>query len=156
MGFNCEIKYAEWRVEESLFIDRNLFVDIILETVSRYAGDRPIVYSSFDPDIVYIVSQKQRRYPVLYLTEGGQAKTEDVRKNSLAAAIRWADQLKLDGLCCDVESLLPHRKDVIADILSRGLLLFTYGALNNDPTFFRMQKDLGVHGIISDRWAVSK
>jgi len=63
-GFNIEIKYPcyEEAIEMDLhYIDRNRYVERILDTVFEYAGERAIIFSSFDPDVCRIVSMKQPR-----------------------------------------------------------------------------------------------
>lgn len=54
-GFNVEIKYP-MRMQDGEhecvnFFERNEFVDRILRDVVEHAGERRIVFSSFEPDI---------------------------------------------------------------------------------------------------------
>lgn len=55
VGFNIEIKYPMLQVdginECDNYFERNEFLDIILADVIKNAGNRRIVFSSFDPDI---------------------------------------------------------------------------------------------------------
>ena len=55
VGFNIEIKYPQMLVngesECDGYFERNEFVDIILAEVLNNAGNRRIVFSSFEPDI---------------------------------------------------------------------------------------------------------
>lgn len=55
VGFNIEIKYPQKLVngesECDGYFERNEFVDIILAEVLNNAGNRRIVFSSFEPDI---------------------------------------------------------------------------------------------------------
>lgn len=46
MGFNLEIKHAEYAHEERLYAERNGYVDRILECVARHAGQRKIFFST--------------------------------------------------------------------------------------------------------------
>ncbi len=156
MGFNVELKYAEWRAEEGYYVDRGAYLDAVLAVVSAHAGPRELVFSSFDPDLCWLAKQKQAQYPVLFLTEGGQVTTEDPRKDSLEAALHWTLFAGLDGLVADVESVLPRRPEVVPAARARGLLFFTYGGLNNDPAIVRQQRDLGVDAVITDRWQVQE
>ncbi len=152
MGFNVELKFAEWRSEEGYYVDRSLYLDVILNVLCKYSGSRGIVLSSFDPDLCYLAKQKQTLYPVLFLTEGGVVLTEDPRKDSLEAARDWAVLAQLDGVVADVTSVLPKRAEVVAEMQKLGLLVFTYGSLNNEPAFVQQQRELRVDGIITDRW----
>jgi glycerophosphoryl diester phosphodiesterase len=156
MCFNVELKYAEWKAEEGYFVDRGAYLGAVLGVVSAHAGARELVFSSFDPDLCWMIKQKQAHYPVLFLTEGGQATTEDPRKDTLEAALEWAVFAGLDGVVADAASVLPQRPETVAAARSRGLLFFTYGGLNNDPVFVKQQRDLGVDAIITDRWQVQE
>lgn len=49
-----------------------MFVDTILSVIFDNAHERPIIISSFDPDIALMCKLKQLRYPVFFLTTGGQ------------------------------------------------------------------------------------
>lgn len=52
--------------------ERNDYCNRILDMVFTYAGDRKIMFSSFDPDICTLLSLKQPRYPVFFLTHSGE------------------------------------------------------------------------------------
>jgi glycerophosphoryl diester phosphodiesterase len=91
LNFNVELKFSELRIgTEGIVVNRGLLVDVVLSDVSKYAGDRGILFSSFDPDVCFIVKEKQKQYPVLFLTEGAHVVADDPRQNSLEAAIEWA------------------------------------------------------------------
>ena len=150
MGFNVELKYAEMKHEEAHYVDRNMFVDSILDTVSRHVRRRSIVYSSFDPDICVLVKEKQADFPVLFLTEGGKEWRDDIRRNSLRAAIEWAELNQLDGVCALADLILNDGHDVVAELHRKGLILCTFGSRNNNAQDVQVQIDLGVNGIITD------
>lgn len=76
VGFNIEIKSAQ-QLEDgtlednhSLIIDKNLYVDCILNVVLAKAGRRRIVFSSFDTGICTMLRSKQNLYPTMFLTLG--------------------------------------------------------------------------------------
>lgn len=64
VGFNIEIKSAQQLEDGTLEaeihspIDKNLYVDRILDVVLRKAGKRRIVFSSFDTDICLMIRNK--------------------------------------------------------------------------------------------------
>jgi len=62
LGFNIEIKYP-YEEECIMFslspIDKNTYLDRILEVVFEHAGDRPIIFSCFEPDVCKMLSLKQ-------------------------------------------------------------------------------------------------
>lgn len=76
VGFNIEIKSAQQledgTLEDNLSpnIDKNLYVDCILNVVLAKAGKRRIVFSSFDTDICSMLRNKQNIYPTMFLTLG--------------------------------------------------------------------------------------
>ena len=48
---------------------------------------------------------------------------------------------------------LLAQPELIRSILSKELVLFTWGSLNNNPTNIELQKKLGVDAVIYDRCA---
>ncbi|KHN71694.1 Putative glycerophosphocholine phosphodiesterase GPCPD1 -like protein T05H10.7, partial [Toxocara canis] len=55
VGFNVEVKYPMMQKngmhECENYFEHNSYIDVILSDVLTYAGDRRIVFSSFDPDV---------------------------------------------------------------------------------------------------------
>jgi glycerophosphodiester phosphodiesterase len=154
-GFNIEIKYPlEEEMEEDAlhFVDRNTYVDKILEVVFEHAGERPLVFSSFDPHVCLMVAMKQPTYPVLFLTEAGEIRFGDPRCNSVREAIRFAVRGELQGIVCN-SSPLVEAPELIRTVKNSGLLLCTYGAANNDRDKVLLQKQWGVDSIITDHIA---
>lgn len=75
VGFNIEIKSAQQLEDgtleaDQLAIDKNLYVDCILNVVLANAGKRRVVFSSFDPDVCLMLRNKQNIYPTMVLTLG--------------------------------------------------------------------------------------
>ena len=70
--FNIEVKYPTVRElpEAHLWVNRNKYVDTIIETVENMQSARVIYYSSFDLDICLLLLHKQIRYPVFLLIGG--------------------------------------------------------------------------------------
>lgn len=56
--------------ENHLSIDKNLYVDRILEVVLAKSGKRRIIFSCFDADICVMLRNKQNIFPVMFLTLG--------------------------------------------------------------------------------------
>lgn len=158
LGFDIELKYPsdEDRRNEALdvVVNRNKFVDHILQVVMSKAGDRPIFISSFDPDICLIASVKQPTYPVFLLTEGGMQKTKlsDPRRRSIAQAMAFARSADLFGIVCNAAPLMLA-PSLIKTIKDTGLVLVTYGAENNNPDTAAKQLRAGIDSIIVDHVA---
>lgn len=155
IGFNVEIKYPmkdELDKHNLRPVDRNAYVDCILMDVFEFAKDREIVFSSFDPDICVLLSRKQPRYPVLFLTEMGTLVRSDPRCNSPAASVHFATSHLLQGLVCPASFLLKN-PDVVELIKKSGLIVATWGRDNNHPENVDKQLSMGVNGIIVDHVA---
>ncbi|KAI8368197.1 Glycerophosphoryl diester phosphodiesterase family-domain-containing protein [Radiomyces spectabilis] len=153
-GCNIEVKYPmidEAENEElHQFQELNIYVDTILECVYEHAEqDRHIIFSSFHPEICLALNLKQPNYPVFFLTDAGTLSMADVRCNSLQGAVRFAKQADLLGVVAASEPILAAPK-MVKVIKETGLLLFTYGVLNNEVENAVAQKYYGVDAVIVD------
>ncbi|KAI9339738.1 Glycerophosphoryl diester phosphodiesterase family-domain-containing protein [Pilaira anomala] len=153
-GFNIEVKYPMIDEAEqddlTQFQELNIYVDTILSCVYDHAQqDRHIIFSSFHPEICLALNLKQPNYPVFFLTDAGTIPMADVRCNSLQGAVRFAKQADLLGIVAASEPILeaPRLVQVIKEV---GLLLFTYGILNNEVENAVAQKEYGVDAVIVD------
>lgn len=99
VGFNVEVKWAQ-KLENgmlednhSVLIEKNLYIDKILEVVLEHGGKRKIVFSCFDAECCVMLRNKQNIYPVMFLTIG---KTKRYPKynnpccNSMDNAVKFA------------------------------------------------------------------
>eukprot|EP00126_Sphaerothecum_destruens_P004922 Sdes_comp18449_c0_seq1m8401 len=156
-GFNIEVKYP---LQEELIAEKflpqhkmNYYVDKILECVYNFASNRPIMFSSFHPDICIMLATKQPNYPVFFLTcSGVEQISSDIRCNSIKEAIIFAKHNNLLGLACQVSPLLEC-PDIIHAIKTSGLLLFTWGRDNNSTENVKLQLKCGVDAVILDHVA---
>jgi glycerophosphodiester phosphodiesterase len=151
-GFNIEVKYpmideAE-QDELTQFQELNIYVDTILECIYDNAEqDRHIIFSSFHPEICLALNLKQPNYPVFFLTDAGTLPMADIRCNSLQEAVRFAKQADLLGIVAASEPILEAPR-IVQVIKEMGLLLFTYGILNNEVENAVAQKYYGVDAVI--------
>nr|CAD2188034.1 unnamed protein product [Meloidogyne enterolobii] len=115
VGFNIEIKYPQLIVSgenevEGGYIERNEFLDIILSEILNNAdNNRHIVFSSFDADMCKMISEKQKKYPVLFLCLGKQTRYpdyEDERTRSSLTAVKFTYSCGLMGVNFHSEDLL--------------------------------------------------
>ncbi|XP_039952908.1 glycerophosphocholine phosphodiesterase GPCPD1 [Bactrocera tryoni] len=162
VGFNIEVKWSQ-RLKDGTMeeefehtIDRNLYVDCILNVVFRKAGDRRIVFSCFDPDICTMLRFKQNRYPVMFLTLGETTKYQkylDPRGNTIEMAIYNSLAMELLGIVAHTEDLLrdPTKVNLAK---SSGLVVFCWGDDNNCKDTIKFLKELGLHAIIYDKMDV--
>lgn len=120
VGFNIEIKWSQRFKDGSCElnhaqIDRNLYIDRILNIVLAKAKTRRIVFSCFDPDICTMLRYKQNLYPVMFLTQGVTSKYPsfmDDRCNSIEKAVQNACAMELLGIVAHTEDLLRDSTQV--------------------------------------------
>ncbi|KAI1261110.1 Glycerophosphoryl diester phosphodiesterase family-domain-containing protein [Xylariaceae sp. FL1019] len=157
IGFNIEMKYQ--RLHEAVAagvapvaIELNVFVDTVLEMVRHFAGDRPIVFSSFTPEVCILLSLKQKVYPVMFLTNAGKMPMIDMEKRaaSLQVAVKFARFWGLTGLVLHSEAFLLCPR-LIGLVKSAGLVCASYGLRNNVPEDVKTQADAGLDVIIVDK-----
>ncbi|CAI2163526.1 15600_t:CDS:10 [Funneliformis geosporum] len=133
----------------SYHTELNLFVDTILQCVYDNAQDRNIIFSSFHPDICLMLAFKQPNYPVFFLSDCGETTLADARCNSIQAAIRFAKYADLLGIVSNSAPIIEAPK-LVATIKEAGLLLFTYGTMNNEVGNVQLQRKAGVDAVIVD------
>ncbi|KAI0012383.1 Glycerophosphoryl diester phosphodiesterase family-domain-containing protein [Xylariaceae sp. FL0662B] len=160
VGFNIEIKYP--RIHETreagvspIALEINLFVDTILEQIHQFADQRPIILSSFTPEICILLSIKQKAYPVLFISNAGKLPANDLEKRvaSVQAGVHFAKRWDLAGLCLASEPLLLC-PELIEVIKSSGLLCASFGPLNSIPRIAQIQKEAGLDMIVVDKVAL--
>lgn len=147
LGFNVELKFDDDLEYEEEELTRIL--QAILKMVVEYAKDRPILFSSFQPDAAQLMRKLQSKYPVYFLTNGGTEIYTDVRRNSLEEAIKLCLGSGLQGIVSEARGIFRHPA-AIPKIKEANLSLLTYGTLNNVPEAVYMQHLMGVNGVIVD------
>lgn len=137
VGFNIEMKYpmlheSEEHEMDAYAVELNSFCDTVLAKVYDLARDRHIIFSSFNPDICLCLSYKQPNFPIMFLTDAGDAPVGDVRASSLQEAIRFASRWNLLGI---VSASRPFTNSprLVRVVKQHGLVCVSYGVENNDP-----------------------
>ncbi|KAF2652849.1 glycerophosphocholine phosphodiesteras-like protein Gde1 [Lophiostoma macrostomum CBS 122681] len=153
-GFNIEMKYpmlheSEEHEMDQYAVELNSFVDTVLKTVYDLAGDRNVIFSSFNPDICLMLSFKQPSIPILFLTDAGTSPVGDVRAASLQEAIRFASRWNLLGVVSAADPLVKCPR-LVRVVKESGLVCVSYGTLNNDPQNVQLQSDAGIDAVIVD------
>ncbi|KAF7801771.1 glycerophosphodiester phosphodiesterase GDPD1, chloroplastic-like [Senna tora] len=147
LGFNIELKFDDFIVYKEDYLIHNL--QATLKIVSEFAKDRPVIFSTFQPDAARLVRKLQSTYPVYFLTEGGIELYYDVRRNSLEEAIKLCVDNGLQGIVSDVEAVFRNPGEV-TNIKDSKLSLLTYGKFNNISEAVYMQYLMGIDGVIVD------
>ncbi|KAJ6836021.1 glycerophosphodiester phosphodiesterase GDPD1, chloroplastic-like [Iris pallida] len=147
LGFNIELKFDDNLVYQEQELTRIL--QTILHVVFQHAHDRPVVFSSFQPDAAQVMRKLQCVYPVYFLTNGGIETYTDSRRNSLDEAIRHCLSYGLHGIVSEVKAIFRN-PTMVPRIKESNLALLTYGQLNNVPEAVYMQHLMGINGVIVD------
>ncbi|KAF8739211.1 hypothetical protein HU200_013935 [Digitaria exilis] len=148
VGFNIELKFDDNIIYHRK--DLECALQAILQVVFHNARDRPVFFSSFNPDAARMMRELQSLYPVLFLTEGGTSKHHDSRRNSLNDAIRVCLEYDLHGIVSEVRGVLKSPITVVRAQES-NLALLTYGHLNNVWEAVYVQYLMGISGVIVDQ-----
>ncbi|KAJ3342092.1 Glycerophosphocholine phosphodiesterase [Gonapodya sp. JEL0774] len=128
----------------------NLYVDTILDCVFEHRGKRKIVFSSFQPEICRMLRLKHTTFPVLFLTESHASVSADPRCNSLRAAVEFAKSCGLDGIVSEAGPIVDAPR-LIGRVRAEGLVVMTYGGLNNVVENFLLQRRFGADAVILDK-----
>ncbi|KAJ0053595.1 hypothetical protein Pint_03051 [Pistacia integerrima] len=147
LGFNIELKFDDHVVYQQDYLIRVL--QAILKVVFEHAKDRPILFSTFQPDAALLVRKLQSVYPVFFLTNGGTEIFYDVRRNSLEEAIKVCLEGGLQGIVSEVKEVFRN-PGAVTKIKEAKLSLLTYGKLNNVSEAVYMQHLMGIEGVIVD------
>ncbi|KAK1254325.1 hypothetical protein MKX08_008320 [Trichoderma sp. CBMAI-0020] len=154
VGFNIEMKYpmlheSEEHEMDTYAVELNSFCDTVLSKVYDLAGERHIIFSSFNPDICLCLSFKQPSIPILFLTDAGVSPVGDVRASSLQEAIRFASRWNLLGIVSAAEPLINSPR-LVRVVKENGLVCVSYGTLNNDSIMVQRQVKEGIDAVIVD------
>ncbi|KAE9448997.1 hypothetical protein C3L33_19095, partial [Rhododendron williamsianum] len=147
LGFNIEVKFDDHVVYQQDHLIHVL--QAILKVVFEYGKDRPIIFSSFQPDAALLLRKLQSTYPVFFLTNGGTEIYYDVRRNSLEEAVNLCLDGGLQGIVSEIKGVLRN-PGAVPKIKEAKLSLLTYGKLNNVPEAVYLQHLMGVEGVIVD------
>lgn len=146
IGFNIEMKYpmlheTEEHDMDAYAVELNSFCDTVLDKVYDLAGERHIIFSSFNPDICLCLNFKQPSIPILFLTDAGCSPVSDIRASSLQEAIRFASRWNLLGIVSAAEPLINSPR-LVRVVKENGLVCVSYGSLNNDNMMVQVSRDL--------------
>ncbi|XP_074275184.1 glycerophosphodiester phosphodiesterase GDPD1, chloroplastic-like [Silene latifolia] len=147
LGFNIELKFDDYILyKEDALINA---LQSVLQVVFDYAKDRPVIFSTFQPDAALLIRKLQGTYPVFFLTNGGTETYFDVRRNSVDEAIKLCLEGSLQGIVSEVKGVFRN-PGVVSKVKEAKLLLFTYGTLNNVPESVYLQHLMGIDAVIVD------
>ncbi|OLY79634.1 Glycerophosphodiester phosphodiesterase GDE1 [Smittium mucronatum] len=160
VGIDIEIKYpladeAKYFGLKKAF-EINWYVDKILDVLVTHLENlvdkkRRVIISSFHPDILFLLSQKLGNLvPLYFLTDGGCSGyvLQNHACNGLSAAIQLSKKYNLSGIICQCK-LFSSNPVLIRLIKGAGLLVSSYGSLNNSEQSVKVQIENGIDMIIA-------
>eukprot|EP01029_Cantina_marsupialis_P016002 TRINITY_DN35465_c0_g1_i1.p1 TRINITY_DN35465_c0_g1~~TRINITY_DN35465_c0_g1_i1.p1 ORF type:complete len:961 (-),score=313.41 TRINITY_DN35465_c0_g1_i1:101-2983(-) len=154
MGFNIELKFPPLheRAHNVAFPSIHKYLSAVLKCVFDHHGHRPIIFSSFEPNIAVACSLMQVEFPVFLLTEAGQGRSnghDDQRCNRLYDALQFASSCSLQGVVSECSPIFCE-PSLIGEAHRLDLMLFTYGDANNYPENAKFLRSFGIDAVIAD------
>ncbi|XP_030374762.1 glycerophosphocholine phosphodiesterase GPCPD1 [Scaptodrosophila lebanonensis] len=157
VGFDIEIKWPQQRAngefESDQTIDKNLFVDRILEVVQQHGCGRLNIIKSFDADICTMLRLKQNMYPVLFLSSSKEHVYADPRTDTVLQSINFAQAFDLAGVVPNAV-LIKADTSLVQRAKAQLPLILLWGADLKDRESIDWFKAQGVTGVIYDRMDV--
>ena len=160
LGFFVELKWPQkfrnGSTQEHFIqdIDKNEFVDAILNDLLRAEAHRRIILLSYDCDICSLLRLKQNRYPVVYMIHDILTDPEyvyrDPRGKTIDTGIYFAKAMQLLGISANCDNIfsLPGK---VANTHERDLNFFTWGEQLRSEESRRFLQKLDVDGLVCDR-----
>ncbi|XP_001361918.3 glycerophosphocholine phosphodiesterase GPCPD1 [Drosophila pseudoobscura] len=153
VGLDIELKWPQQKAngeyESEQTIDKNLFVDRILEVVQQHGCGRLNILKSFDVDLCSLLRFKQNMYPVLVLSSSTNDYYSDPR-TSVVETINFVQAFDLAGIAPNTvpikanPALVQSAKDQVELVLAWGADLKDRASIDS---FIQM----GLTGVIYDR-----
>ncbi|XP_055922842.1 glycerophosphocholine phosphodiesterase GPCPD1-like [Eupeodes corollae] len=154
IGFDIEIKWPQLRssgkYESIQTIDKNLYVDRILDVMLRKGCGRLSFFTSFDADVCTLLHFKQNMYPVMFLGPSTTNAYVDPRSDNLKQTINNAKAMGLFGV-------VPHSSNFVKDgslvklATDLDLKVFIWGDDSSSTEMVDYFKSLGPTGVVYDR-----
>uniref|UniRef100_A0A1B0FEH8 GP-PDE domain-containing protein n=1 Tax=Glossina morsitans morsitans TaxID=37546 RepID=A0A1B0FEH8_GLOMM len=159
LGLDVEIKWPQTRkcgnLEAEQTIDKNFFVDEVLKTIIDKGCGRPLIFSSFDPDICTMFRYKQNIFPVLFLTMGETKKWQplmNLRTRTFEQAINNAQAFELAGTAPHAEDFLgANGANMIEKARNLGQAALVWGDDCNSKEAVKYFQNIGATAICYDR-----
>ncbi|GKT37144.1 hypothetical protein ADUPG1_009989, partial [Aduncisulcus paluster] len=180
LGINIEIKYPSWEAGlYSKFRIDYFSRDYVLTKLISFVQERSlhgqsndIVFSSFDPRIIFLLKLKQGLFhPIMHLTLAESVKWKkfignthmlstcadvpllDTRCAILSNVIDYSIALDLDGVVCNVNTCLRN-KWMVKRCHGFGLRVICYNVNRMHGAVQRELKKINVDGVIADALTV--
>nr|XP_014102212.1 glycerophosphocholine phosphodiesterase GPCPD1-like [Bactrocera oleae] len=154
VGFDIEIKWPQLTLNGALesvqTIDKNTYVDRILDVMLRHGCGRLSFFTSFDADICTLLRYKQNIYPVMFLSSTILGVYADPRADTLYDTINNAQAFDLAGIVPNAVHIKSNPKWI--EIAARqGKKIFLWGDALKNTDSIEWFKAQGPTGVIYDR-----
>ncbi|XP_062131914.1 glycerophosphocholine phosphodiesterase GPCPD1 [Drosophila sulfurigaster albostrigata] len=154
VGFDIEIKWPQLKLngvyESEQTIDKNLFVDRILQVVERHGCGRLNIIKSFDADLCTLLRFKQNMYPVLFLTSSVENPFVDPRTSTVEQSINFAQAFDLAGIVPNAV-FIKADPSLVQRAKSQVPLMLLWGSDLKDRTSIDWFIQQGPNGVVYDR-----
>ncbi|XP_013098510.2 glycerophosphocholine phosphodiesterase GPCPD1 [Stomoxys calcitrans] len=150
VGFDIEIKWpqlkknGEWESVQT--IDKNVFVDSILQVMMKHGCGRLSFFTSFDADICSMLRYKQNMYPVMFLSSSKEAVFMDPRSDTITDTVNNAQAFDLAGIVPNAV-FIKNNPGWVEVALKQQKKIFLWGGDLKDREsvdWFLMQNPTGV------------
>ncbi|XP_017134738.1 glycerophosphocholine phosphodiesterase GPCPD1 [Drosophila miranda] len=157
LGLLVEIKWpqlmASGLLESTQSLNKNVYVDRILQTTVRYGCGRPLIFASFDADICTMIRLKQQVFPAILMSIGRSNIWDpymDLRAQSFQQAVNFAHSAEILGTALHVENF-AQKHQLLSVALDLKQVLFLWGNdLGQDEHLLEQFRALDATGIIYD------
>ncbi|XP_016977424.2 glycerophosphocholine phosphodiesterase GPCPD1 [Drosophila rhopaloa] len=157
LGLMVEIKWPQIMAsgvqESTQSLNKNSYVDRILQTTIYYGCGRPLIFASFDADICTMIRLKQHVFPVILMSIGRSHIWDpymDLRAQSFQQAIKFAQSAEILGTALHVENF-QNNHQLVNLALDLQQVLFLWGNDLQDVHLLEQFRALDVTGLIYDQ-----
>ncbi|XP_037930882.1 glycerophosphocholine phosphodiesterase GPCPD1-like [Teleopsis dalmanni] len=159
LGIDVEIKWPQHTAnggrQARQSIDKNFFVDKVINIVLSHGCDRVLIFSSFDADLCTMLRFKQNLFPILFLTNGETRKWPlymDLRTRTFEQAINHAQAFELAGTAPHAEDFLgSDGMELMSKANNLGQTTLVWGDDINSKERVKYFYHIGANAICYDR-----
>ncbi|EDV97598.1 glycerophosphocholine phosphodiesterase GPCPD1 [Drosophila grimshawi] len=157
LGLIVEIKWpqlmASGVLESTQGLNKNAYVDSIIEVTAHFGCGRPLIFASFDADICTMLRLKQTAFPSILMSTGRTNIWDaymDLRTQTFVQAINFAESAEILGTAPHVLNFQPKQQQVNLglDLLQ---VVFIWGSDLRDEQLLEQFRAIDVSGLIYDR-----
>lgn len=153
VGFDIEIKFPQLKLngqyESNQTIDKNLYIDRILQVMYEHGCGRFSFFTCFDADTCSMLRYKQNMYPVMFLQSSAPA-FADPRADTIYDSVNNAQAFDLAGIVPNANRILKD-PELVKVALNQNKKIFLWGDDLKDEASIAWFKEQNVTGVIYDR-----